>query len=106
MPWKVPDTLSLLFWLPVAACPGQHVHMFMCLWDAGEAGSPSGSKFHAFYHARYHHVGWEASPGTDSQSFLSTQYRHVGPGKKPGPTHLQMLLKPVSLGWWVAVHFY
>lgn len=48
MPWKVPDTLSLLFWLPVAPCFGQLVHMFMCLWDAGEAGSPSGSKFHTF----------------------------------------------------------
>ena len=59
--------------------------MFVYLWDAGEAGSPSGNKFHPFYCARYHCVGWEAGPGTDSRSFMSTQYRHVGPGRKPGP---------------------
>ena len=98
MPWKVPDTLSLLFWLPVAPCPGEHMHMFVYLWDAGEAGSPSGNKFHPFYCARYHRVGWEAGPGTDSRSFMSTQYRHVGPGRKPGPNTLANTAETSLLG--------
>lgn len=81
----------------VTSCPlpGERVHVYVSLGGRW-AGSRSGSKFHPFYHARYCHVGWEASPGTDSQSFLSTQYRHVGLGRSSDQTHLQTLLKPVS----------